>query len=92
MELKSLEELRVMCSSEIDNIQVAAIKELEDMIKAQTIVELEVSAFQMEIAKLNLKRKELEPILIKAKSNTSILRAYITRLKSLFYSARNTEN
>lgn len=87
-----LSQLKTLNSSQIDNLKLEAEKELSDNIKHQTILELEISALRIQQIKLHLRQKELEQSLLKAKSISSQLRIYISQLKSLFFSARNTEN
>ena len=87
-----LSELKLLNSSQIDNLKVEAEEELKKNLNHQTIIEMEVASLKFEQAKIHLRQKELEQSLLKAKSVTSQLRLYISQLKSLFFSSRNTEN
>ena len=87
-----LSELRLLSASQIDNLKVEAENELKKMIHAQVIVEIRIAEIKIQESKLTQERRELEPILLQSKASMSELRTYISQLRSLFFSARNTEN
>ena len=92
MEEPTLSELRNLSSSEIDNLKVEAEGELKKLIHTQVGVEIRIAEIKIEENKLVQERRELEPVLLKSKAAISGLRTYISQLRSLFFSTRNTEN
>ena len=87
-----LNELKLLSSSQIDNLKVEAENELKKMIHAQVIVEIRIAELKIAESKLTQERRILEPSLLMSKSAIGQLRTYISQLRSLFFSSRNTEN
>ena len=88
---KIIDDLRdnMLTATEIDNIKVEKEKELKQLIVNHEIVEQEKLNLQREILLLQIKKKDLESMLSKSKSNIKQLQIEIGILKSQFWSARN---
>ena len=76
-------------SSELSQIIADKEKKLMELNNQEHIVEQEILKHQREILNLQLKKKDLEQALSKAKHNTRQMKLEISTVKSNFWNTKN---
>lgn len=77
-----------MTLEEIIQLRDVKQKELSELIKAIAVVSCSYGELDIEIAKLDLKKKELRQALIKSKSKKACLEIEIEQLKNAYFNAK----